>query len=66
MNRKIKDLITDLYEIFFRTLITAPLKQAQLAGVKFVGACWDSIDKEVLNAQTDIINHPMELIKFIQ
>ena len=46
--------------------MTAPLQQAQLAGVKFVGACWDSIDKEALNAQTDIINHPMELIKFIQ
>ena len=42
------------------------LKQAELAGVKFVGVCWDSIDKEALKSKTDTIDHPMELIKFFQ
>lgn len=40
------------------------LKQAELTGVKFVGACWDSKDKEALKQQADTIDHPMELIKF--
>ena len=42
------------------------LKQAQLTGVMFVGACWDSKDREALKRQTDTIDHPMELIKFFQ
>lgn len=42
------------------------LKQAELAGVRFVGACWDSIHKEALKAQADTVDHPMEIIKYIQ
>lgn len=39
--------------------------QAQKAGVKFVGACWDSLDKETLKLHGDTANHPMELTKFL-
>ena len=42
------------------------LKQAELAGVPFVGACWDSRHKEELKAQANTVDHPMEIIKYIQ
>lgn len=42
------------------------LKQAELADVPFVGACWDSRHREELKAQADTVDHPMEIIKYLQ
>lgn len=39
--------------------------QAQQAGVRFVGACWDSLDVDQLKQHGQTIDSPLELIKII-